>query len=446
MGAKSGQRRKPGPGKRPAGRQRFALILFGAVFVLLFVGFAIAQGIGSPSVPSGDIALVQGVSDGHVSEEDFETALKQQAAELKKTPKPGEPKYEELKEGAIEEILNGIWLRGQGEELGITITEKEIENELAQIKKQSFPTPKAYKEFLKKSGFTEEDVNDRVELQILGTKIQEKVSQEAPEPTTEEIADYYAAEKAAKFTTKESRDLRFIANEDKSKVEAAKRALEKDHSPASWKKVAAKYSSDPTTKSKGGLTPGVQEEFLPEQLKKPIFEAATGELIGPEKTEKTYLLLEVVKLNPAKTKSLAEAESEITTTLGQEKQQEHLSEFIAEYEARWRSRTFCASDFLTKQCANFNSSGHPESAPAGCYEANPQTPATECPAPVIQTQPALPGTVTVLKPKGEPFVQRPFPEASEEAGKEVPTPEGAPAPEEAPEGAGEAGEAEPPGE
>jgi hypothetical protein len=70
-------------------------------------------------------------------------------------------------------------------------------------------------------------------------------------------------------------------------------------------------------------------------------------------------------------------------------------------------------------------------------------PATQCPAPVTPISPALPGTVTEAKPKGEPFPQRPLPEASAEQGEEVP---GA-IPGAAPEGeAPPAGEAPPSGE
>lgn len=402
--------------------------MFGALFVLLFVIFAAAEGIGSPSVPSGDIALVQGVPDNlsHISEEEFETALERQAsqAKLKKTPQPGEPKYEELKEAAIKELLEAVWLRGQGEELGITVTEKEVATELATVKKQNFPTEKAYQKFLRESNFTQQQVNEILELQIITKKIEEAAKAEAPEPTSAEIAAYYEAEKATKFTVKESRDVRVVINEDKAKVEAAQKLLEKDHSPASWKKVTAKYS--PTTKTNGGLTPGVQEEALPEELKRPIFGAATGELIGPLKVEKNYLLLEVANLHGAETKSLKKAEAEIVSTLTQEKQQEAFGEFASEYTGRWQARTYCASGFVTEQCANFKASGHPTTAAAGCYEANPKTPPNECPAPVTQAKPALPGTVTVLKPKGEQLAQRPRPEASAEAGAEAPTPEGAP--------------------
>ncbi len=421
-----------------------ALILFGAVFVLLFVGIAIAEGLGSPSVPSGDVAKVQDVPDelATVSKEEFDHVMAQQVAgaKLKKPPAPGSKKYEEMKKKALEELLDQIWISGEAEELGVKVTNKQVEEELAQIKKQSFPSPSAYQKFLKESKFTEEDVNDRVELQVLITAIKEQVSSEAPTPSSSEVKSYYETEKAKQFTEKESRDVRIIVNEDKAKVDAAKKALEKDHSPAGWKAAATKYSADPTSKAKGGLQAGVTEEFLQEPLKKAIFGSATGELVGPDKYEKNYILLEVVKLNPAKVKKLPEVKAQIEETLKAEKQQEFFSEFVSDYQSKWQSRTYCASGYEIERCANFTGSGHPQNAAPACYEADPKETAEECPAPVTPISPALPGTVTEQKPKGEPFPQRPLPESSGEGKAGAETPPGtAPAPE-------GAAEAEPSGE
>jgi len=446
VGAKAGQRGKPGGDRdrdRAAGRQRLALILFGALLVALFVIFAVAQGLGSPSVPSGDVVKIQDVPDelAAVSQKDFDRAFAQQVkgAKLKKPPAPGSKKYEEVKEATLTELIEGVWLRGQAEEMGITTTDKQVEEELAQIKKSSFPTPGSYDKFLKESGLSPEDVNDRVELQVVVNAIQEKVNAEAPAPTSSEVSDYYEAEKATQFTEKESRDVRLVINKDKAKVEAAKKALEADSSPASWKKVAPKYSSDPTSKAKGGLQEGITEEFLKGELKEAIFGSATGELKGPVKFETNWILVEVVKLNPAKSKSLAEVKAQIEETLKGEKQQAYLGEFASDFQTRWVSRTYCASGYVIEKCANFKGDGRPANAAPACYESDPKTPATECPATVTPISPALPGSVTLQKPKGEPFPQRPLPESSGkegEAGAEVP-------PGAAPEGAAEA---EPSGE
>jgi parvulin-like peptidyl-prolyl isomerase len=394
--------------------KRLGLIVFGALFVVLFVIFAVAQGIGQPSVPSGDAAIVKSVSDGTISEAEFKRAVAQQVAagQLKKTPKEGSQKFEELKEQALGELLDSIWIRGEAEEMGLTVTDKQVETELANIKKQNFPTEKKFQEFLKTSKFTEKDVNDRVELQVLSQQIQAQVTEEAPPVSNSQIADFYEASKATQFTTKASRDVRLVVNRNEAKAKEAKEALDKDNSPASWKKIAAKYSSDPTSKGKGGLQKEISEELLQGALKKAIFGSATGEVIGPVSFQGNFFVVEVVKLNPEKVKSLGEVKSQISTQLTQQKQQEFFTEFVSGYQSKWTARTFCGSDFLIERCANFKGSGHPASAPDACYEANPKTPVTECPAPVEQTRPALPGSVTVLAPTGEPKVQRPRPEAT----------------------------------
>jgi parvulin-like peptidyl-prolyl isomerase len=432
VGAKAGQRRE-----KAAGRQRLALIVFGALLVLLFLGFAIAQGLTGPSVASGDVAHISSVPDefADISEDKLNRSIARLATsgeeKAKKPPKPGSKKYDELQTKAMTELIEGVWIRGEAEELGISVTEKQVEDELAGIKKQNFPTDAAYKKFLKESNFSQEEVDQLVELQIFTKEIQEQVSAQAPKPSSAQIEAYYEAEKEVLFTTKESRDVRLILNEDKGEVEAAKAALGKDSSPASWKKVAKKYSSDPTSASKGGLQEGVTEEFLKGPLKTAIFDSPTGELVGPVKFEKNWVLVEVVKLTPEKEQTLAEAKPQIESTLGQQTQQESLSEFVTGFDSKWTQRTVCADGFEMEKCGNFKGSGHPANASPACYEANPKTPAKECPSPVTPISPALPGTVSVTKPKGEPFPQRPRPEASEEVGEEVPA--GAP-PAAAPEG------------
>lgn len=428
MGAKEGQTRKS------AGRQRLALVVFGALLVLLFLGFAVAQGLGDPSVPSGDVAIVEGVPDdvGTVSEADFERALLQQAVQggMKEAPKPGGKKYEELKEAALSEQLDAIWIQGEAEELGISVTPKQIATELKQIKEQNFKTTAEYEKFLKTSRFTKEDVLARVKLQLLSTRIQESVSNSAPPATDAEIEQAYEAQLETQFTTPESRDVRIVVNEDKAKVEEAKAQLEKDSSPASWKKVAAKFSEDPTTKSQGGLQKGLTEELLQTQgeLKDAVFGNPAGVVAGPTDVEGKYFISEVTKLNPAKVQKLNEVRGQIKSQLTQQLQQEFFSEFVAKYQSKWESRTYCAEEFEVERCANYSGDGRPASAPPACYEADPKGGIPkDCPAPVQQAAPAIPGSVTAEEPQGERLPQRPRPEGLKEASEEegLGLPEGA---------------------
>jgi hypothetical protein len=470
-----------GRGKRPTGkkdnvsarsaaasggrsRKSLWLIVFAALIVLLFVGFAVAQGIGSSGIPDGAAAVVSEApaGQGEVTEAEAKRATAQQIAaaasaeegkKAKKAPKPGSKKYEELKEAAIGELLDYIWIQGEAEALGITVTPKQIAAELKTIKKQNFPTVTAYKEFLDKSHFTQEDVNKRVKLQVLSTEIQETVSNEAKPATNAEIKAYYEKEKATQFTTPASRDVRVILNKDKTKVEEAQKVIEAgNQSDKAWKEAAEKFSSDPTTKTTGGLQKGITEEFVKGELKKAIFGAPTGQLSDAINFEKNFLLVEPVKITAEKAKTLAEVKGQISQTLNPQKQQEFFSEFVTQYQARWTARTTCAANYMSERCSNFKGTGHPAAADPACYEANPKVPAKECPAAVTPTSPALPGSTTAAKPEGDRLQQGPgaaVSAAPAAAATELPAgvaPEGAEAAPEGAEAAPEGAEAPPTGE
>jgi parvulin-like peptidyl-prolyl isomerase len=448
-----GRRGRPGKGgDAPAGgpvAARRALLGFGVLFVALFLIVAIAEGIGDPSVPDGDAILVESTPGdvGHVSEKDVEHAIEVTAAGegQKKPPKPGDPKYEKAKEEAEKFLLEGIWIQGVADEWGIEVSDQEVAKKLKEIKKESFKSEAEFKEFLKESHYTQDDIDSRVRIQILSEKLQEELKEKAPKPTQSEIEDYYEAAKATQFTQKPSRDVRLIINKDEKKAQQAFDALSKDNSAKNWSTTAKKYSEDPTTKSSGGLRKAVQEGSLEEPADKQIFETPEGRVEGPVKVPSSYYVFEVVNSTPESVQELNAVESQIEATLAQRLEQEYFSNFVVQFQVEWKARTFCADGYTIERCANYESNGHPSTAPEGCYEADPKGGRPEaCPAAVFQLVPALPGTVTPLEPKGKPLAQRPHPPGEEEeapAGVEglpeggVPPTEGAPEeapPEEAP--------------
>jgi parvulin-like peptidyl-prolyl isomerase len=406
------------------GLKRLALLASAALLILLFAIFAIAEGIGDPSVPSGDVAVIE---DGPpemdtISEDQLGHAVEIAAAQaqIKPVPKPGEEKYEELEKTALGELLDTIWIQGQAEEMGFSVSEKEVEAELKKLKSQAFKTEKQYEEFLKESHYTPEDVNERVKVQILSTKIQDQLKEAAPAPSSDEISEYYEETKSSQYTTPESRDIRTVLNKDKGKVEEAKALLEKDDSVESWKKVAGKFSTDPATKGKGGLQAGIAEGQVPEPLNAAVFAAEQGELGGPVKDSRGYVVFEVMTIKPQKTSSLEEVKSQISSQLSEQASQQQFASFLRNYNSTWKSRTFCASEFAIERCANFEGSSHSAEADPACYEADPKKPAEACPASVPQVKPAQPGSVSVTLPEGQKLAQRPRP-----AGEEAALPEGA---------------------
>ncbi len=435
--------------RKAAGLKRLVLAGFAALFVLLFVAIAIADGIGDPSIPSGAVAVVEDVPEdiGTITEAELSHAIAQAAAESQITPipKPGDEQYDGLRETALGELLDSIWVQGEAAERGIPKpTPKEVDAELEKIKEQSFQSEKQFQEFLDESHYTDEDVDRRVTLQILSGKIQSAVQEEAPTPSGSEIEDFYEAAKESQFTTPESRDIRIVVNKDKSQVEEAKAELEKDDSVKNWEEVAKKYSTDPSTKNKGGLQTNLSEGGVAEPLGGEVFATDQGEFGGPLKETRGFVIFEVAKITPEKVQTLEEAEPQITTQLTEQLSTQSFTAFANSWKSRWASRTFCTEDVAIQRCDNYESDGRPAEANPACYEADPSEPPEACPAPVTPIKPAQPGSVTVLTPEGQQLVQRPRPAGAEAAaapeGTELPAgaaPEGAPeaAPEEAaPEG------------
>ncbi len=412
-------------GRRSAGLQRLALLAFGALLVLLFVGFAVAQGIGNPSIPSGAVAYVEDAPEGlgTITEKDLKRTILQAAAsaQVKPVPKPGDEKYDELKETALGELLDAVWLQGQAEEMGITVTDKEIAEELKKLKAQAFKTTKQYDEFLKEAHYTQADVDQRVRIQIVSTQIQEQISEEEEVPSKGEIQDYYDAAKASQYTQEEKREGRALVFDEKAEAEKAKSELEDDDSPASWKKLAAK-SGNPSTKQTGGLFNDTAEGTAPEPLHKAISAAPQGQVEGPLKTNTGYEVYEVLKITPEKVQSLEEVKSQISTQLAEQNKQQVFARFVRNYGSKWKFRTFCASGFENERCGNFRGTGRPPEANPACYEADPKAPAEACPAPIAQIKPAQPGSISPLVPEGQKLAQRPRPSGPEPPAEALGTP------------------------
>lgn len=381
-------------------KRRVAAILALALVVALVV-VGVSSGLGHPSVPSGDVAIVDGVSDGTVTQDQLDTALQQAAVQLglKDVPPTDDPQYQSLLDQAMQGLLFPIWVDAEAKERGITVTQEAVDSDLAQKKKQSFSTEKEYQQYLKTSDLTEDEVKDQLRLQLVQDELAKKVVPSNPNPSTptytdDELASIYGIDAAAvkgfydsnpdAFAITASRDVRVILNTDQAKVEAAKKALDADDSDSSWKTVAAKYSQDQASKDSGGLLQGLAAGSGDPQLDDQVFSAAQGDLVGPFKTDRGYYLIQVTSITEAGTQPLDEAtKTAISQQLVSNAQQQRGNEFRNDFVDKWTARTTCAPDATIQLCENYV-------APAVVPVAGQPSA-----APVLSTKPIEPGTVSI---------------------------------------------------
>src|ERR671915_409342 len=155
-----------------------------------------------------------------------------------------EQEYDTLKREVMLFLIQAEWVEQEAEEQGVEVSDASVKKSFEDQKKQAFPTDKAYNEFIKTSGMTEEDILFRVKLNELQQKLTQKVTEDATKVTDADIEEYYEKNKR-RFAQPERRDLRVVLTKTEAKAEQARSAL---NDGESWKQVVKEYSIDESVK------------------------------------------------------------------------------------------------------------------------------------------------------------------------------------------------------
>ncbi len=394
-----------------------APLALGAVFFALALSLAAC---GGNSVSDGDVLNVDGTS---TSEQTFDRWLNIAAlsagsqagvkivapdppnftkciADRKATaPKPvkGQPKptdaalkasckqqYDQLKGQVMSFLIRAQWLDNEAERQGIKVSDKEVQQSFDKARKQAFPTNTAFATFLKTSGQTEADLLFRQRTQLIEQKITEKLTKSTTNVSQSDITEYYNKNKAKQFTQPATRNLLVILTKDEAQAKAAKAALE---GGTSFDDAVKKYSTDPTTKAKGGELENVTQGQGDKAFDEAVFKAPLNKVVGPVKTSEGYYVFKVTKATPGKTQPLDnQLRASIKQIIVSENQRTALTKFGEEYQDRWRGKTECADDFVVPDCSN-SKSKTTSTPPPGAVPQTTPTPDT-APAPTQQQQPA----------------------------------------------------------
>lgn len=410
------------------GSRRTGLIAFGALFIVLFAGFAVAQGIGFPKVPSGDVALVEDAPDPNISQSAFDRTFEQswKRLGLRKAPEEGDAQYDQARDAAMNDLLDRTWLTAEAAELGVTASSREVDNEFQTIRESQFADDADYEKFLRDNGFTNEEVLERVKLQVLSRKIEEKITSEAGSVTEADIEDYYEST-IENFTRPETRDILLIKVPNQKRADEVQKALDGNDSDAAFRKLARKFSTD-ASKSDGGKATA-SEGTYPGAAGEAITGASEGALEGPIEADGEFYFFKVTKVNPEEVEPLDEVRGQIRQQIEPTLGQQALADFVSNYNTKWTSRTYCAEGYVIERCRNFEPTGQSETVDPACFEEDAgdrdrETPLS-CPAGVLQLKPLAPGSNAEAGPLGQttaqPLPQRPVPPGDpSEAGSAVP--------------------------
>jgi parvulin-like peptidyl-prolyl isomerase len=307
-------------------------------YVSLLVGIAILVLVGcNPAEPVANVdsqaRKVVTFEGGDVTQGELD-----EFAEQAGVPKD-DPQYQATVQQIMPQLVSVEIAKAYAQEHNITVSDKEIDQELTKLKQQvgdqarssgqDLSNQEAYEQALKQNNITEEQLREDLRENILPVqRVQERVAGDG-EPSEDEIQNYYEKKKEAQFTTPEQRCVRHILfNKDqKEKAEDVKQQLENG---GDFTKLAKENSQDPGSAENGGdLGCFGKDETVPE-FEQAAFGAEQGEIVGPVKTEFGYHILQVTDVKPEQTRSLQEVESQIRSQLATEEQSEAFSKWIEE--------------------------------------------------------------------------------------------------------------------
>jgi foldase protein PrsA len=260
-----------------------------------------------------------------------------------------EQQYTSLKQEVLGFLISSEWVIGEAANLGVKVSDAEVKKEFEKIKNEQFPKAAEFEKFLATSGQTVSDLLLRVKLNMLSSKIQQKIAKGKGAPSKAEIEKYYK-ENQSRFGTPEKRNVSIILTKTEAQANEAKKEIESGKSFAS---VAKSKSIDPTSKATGGELKGVVKGQEEAALNTAIFSAPLNKLSGPVKTPFGYYIYEVKSSTPGTQQTLAQSEASIKQQLTATKQQAALSKFVKEFKKTWTAKTDCREGYVVMDCKQY---------------------------------------------------------------------------------------------
>jgi len=284
-----------------------------AVLVLVAAGC----GGGSQSVPSDAVARV---GDDTISKAEFAFLIngaKNQAQAAKATfPRPGTTEYKTLQDKALAYLVQEKELEQKGQDMGVEVTDKDVDKQIASIKKQYFGgNEKAFQAQLKAQGFTLPLLRVYQKGNLLSDKLYKKVTSDVKVNDTD-IKKYYDENAGTQYTTLASRKVRHILVSSKAKADTLEAQLKQG---ADFAKLAKKNSTDTLSAVKGGNLTIQKGKTVPE-FDKEAFKLKTNEISPPIKTQYGWHIIQALgPVTAASKQPLAQVKEQIRQNLLQSK-------------------------------------------------------------------------------------------------------------------------------
>jgi peptidyl-prolyl cis-trans isomerase SurA len=254
----------------------------------------------------------------------LESELEQFAAPQYRGPDPdsaeGKKAWDELKRKALDALIDGKLVQQQATELKLAVTTDEVERAVQQVKEQNKLDDATFVEALKSQGFTMEGYKKMLRKQILEMKVVNTAVRSRITVSDEEVRTYYKQNERLTAGERQSH-LRqiLVAVNDKDDADTKKRVAQKvtdlARSGTSFTELAKQYSDDDGTKAAGGDLGWVGKGVLVDELDEAVTAMEPGDVRGPIKTARGWIILQLVERKAGDLKPYEEIKEQLRRQL-----------------------------------------------------------------------------------------------------------------------------------
>jgi foldase protein PrsA len=305
-------------------KQRILLVGLAVVVMLLL---AACGGGGTASLQSNDVAVV---GNQQVTRDDLanllERAKKSYAAEKRPFPKPGTAAYNTLQGQAVTFLLQRAEFAQKAADMGIHISDKQINDRIDQLKKQFYNgSEKVYEQNLAKQGLTPDQAREEVKTQLISEALYNKITSKV-HVSDAAVQSYYNANKSV-YQQKESRDVRHILVSSRALADQIYNKLVAAHEQ-NFAALAKKYSKDPGSAAKGGELTITRGQTVP-AFDKTAFALKKGQLSRPVHTQYGWHIIQALSaIKPPSVTPLSKVKASIQQQLVQQQKNQAMTVWV----------------------------------------------------------------------------------------------------------------------
>lgn len=225
--------------------------------------------------PPGVVAEVNGIA---IPMADFQRQLTDARAYLlgegliDPDTEAGQAQLRALRDQVLEQLIDQVLIVQAAEEMGLTVTDEELEESIARIK-EDLGSEEAFVNSLAANNLTEEEFRTLQRQQLLSRKVMDSITADTPDEAEQVHARHILVQTR----------------------EEAESILEQLESGADFAQLAKEHSVDETTKDDGGDLGFFPGGFVLPEFEEAAFALKVGERSGVVETPFGYHIIEVLE-------------------------------------------------------------------------------------------------------------------------------------------------------